>query len=405
MAFTKKQITAKTLCIIDIGSYKLRVCGANFKNGEIHILWYHEKRQDISYFANNECLNLPWLCENISEAIKKLEQSSDLVFDNIIINYPFWELFLWCKSINYKRDSAHRDLTTQELEKILSSTEKLCLDALSDECERLYGMDASQMQIILSRINNISIDGHLCDKVIWKQWSQIKISLLNAFIPSHKYKLISQIWTVLQKNIYRILPSEYCMTKIFPDKNLLIINLWATQTSVSVKRDGELLGISKIPIWINDLVNKISKNSDDTKAHIINSLKFDDYLDEKVSFVKIWWDALGMSLSELLGRKTCPKKIYIWGGGSNNEFIKKYIEHFDFARYGIKSLGKSEFIHEDISSIISKMKNIKIEEIHKIPLEIYVLLEEVHTIISREWDILSSSLKKAIKKLWYISNI
>jgi hypothetical protein len=53
----------------------------------------------------------------------------------------------------------------------------------------------------------------------------MKISLLNAFIPSSKHQLISQIGNVLGKNIYRILPTEYCITKIFARKDVLIINL------------------------------------------------------------------------------------------------------------------------------------------------------------------------------------
>jgi cell division ATPase FtsA len=89
VAFTKKHIPSKILCVIDIGSYKLRVCATKFKNKSVEVLSYREKRQDISYFANNECLNLPGLCENISEIIKKLEEDIGMDLDDIIINYPF----------------------------------------------------------------------------------------------------------------------------------------------------------------------------------------------------------------------------------------------------------------------------------------------------------------------------
>jgi len=326
-------------------------------------------------------------------------------FKDIIINYPFWELFLGSKTIHHKRKNQHKDISLDELESILASTEKLCLDTLSQECERLYGMGADSMQIILSRVNKLSIDWNTYKKTIGRQGSQIQISLVNAFIPSHKYNLISQIWNVLWKNIYRILPSEYCITKIFPDKNLLIINIGATQTSVSVKRDWILLWISKTPIWINDLVNKISKSSHLTKAQIIRNLSCWEFEQEKTSFMKIWWDALWMSLWELLWNKTCPKKVYLWWGGANNVFIREYIEDFDFLSYWVRSLWKVEFVTEEVSPIIAKIKNININDIQNIPLEIYVLLEEIHNIILQEWDVISSSLKKAIKKLWYISNI
>jgi hypothetical protein len=70
LSFTKKNIPAKTYCIIDIGSYKIRACAAAFKNRKISLLGYHEKRQDISYFSNNECLNIPGLCTNIADTIE-----------------------------------------------------------------------------------------------------------------------------------------------------------------------------------------------------------------------------------------------------------------------------------------------------------------------------------------------
>jgi len=89
VVFTKQHIPAKVLCIIDIGSYKLRVCAAAFKNKKISILGYHEKRQDTSFFANQECKNLPGLCKNITDALKKLEKDLDISLDEIVINYPF----------------------------------------------------------------------------------------------------------------------------------------------------------------------------------------------------------------------------------------------------------------------------------------------------------------------------
>jgi cell division ATPase FtsA len=89
VVFIKKHIPSKILCVIDIGSYKLRVCAATFKNKSVEVLSYREKRQDISYFSNNECLNLPGLCENISEIIKKLEEDIGIPLDDIVINYPF----------------------------------------------------------------------------------------------------------------------------------------------------------------------------------------------------------------------------------------------------------------------------------------------------------------------------
>ncbi len=405
MVFTKQHIPSKTLCIIDIGSYKLRVCAARFKNKRIHILGYTEKRQDISYFANQECLNIPGLCENILEAIEKLEKEIDLPLCEVIINYPFWELFLGSKKINYKRKFPHKDISLQELDTIIESVEKLCLKSLSEEVDRLYGLSPQEIQVLLSRVNNVLIDGEFQEKIVGKQGENIKISLLNAFIPESKHRLVSQIGTVIHKNIFRVLPTEYCISKIFPQNDIIIINIGATQTTLSLKIWGDIMGISKISIGINDLVNKIAKNHNDSRAEIIELLNSEAYKQEKQDFLTIWWESIWITLAEMLKKEICPKYFYIWwGGGKNNIFIQKYLQDFNFGKYNIRIINEISFVHEDMSEILKPMKYIKLEDIQRIPLDMYVLLLEANHIIAREKDLISSSLKAAIEKLGYIKS-
>ena len=403
MGFTKQHIPAKTLCIVDIGSYKLRVCAAKFKNKKISILWYHEKRQDISYFANGECHNLPWLCENIIETIKKLETNIDISLGNIIINYPFGELFLSSRKINYKRSLPHSRISTRELEDILWSVEKLCLSRLTDEVDKLYGLTPEELQIILSRVNHVRIDGEKVEKIIWKQWENLKISLLNAFIPASKNTLLSQIGNATWKKIFRILPVEYCLTKIFHESNIVIINIWATGTTISVKKDWDVIWISKISMGINDLVNKISRNHDITRAKIVNTLGDSElYEKEKWEFLRIWSETIWLTLSEILGEYVCPKYFYVWGWGGNNGFLRDYLETFPFQKYNIKMVNLISFVSEDMTDILREMQHIRLSDIQRIPLEIYVLLLETNHLISYERDVMSTSLKNAIKKLGYI---
>ncbi|NDK09421.1 hypothetical protein GW846_01435 [Candidatus Gracilibacteria bacterium] len=405
MAFTKKNIPSKILCIIDIGSYKLRVCAASFKNKEIKILGYTEKRQDISFFSNGECRNLPALCENIAESIAKLEESCDIKLDQIVINYPFGELFLSSKKINYKRKLPHNTLQKEELETIMQSVEKLCLKHLASEVDRLYGLSPQDIQIILSRVNSVTIDGMKQKKVIGKTGEHLRFSLLNAFIPRSKHNLLAQIGNVVGKKIYKILPTEYCITKIFQEKNIVIINIGATQTSISLKVDDEVVAISKIGIGINDLVNKISQHHDETRAAIISKLNNDEYFQlEKANFLNIWGESFGITLKEMLGDIICPKYFFVGGGGGNNVFIAEYLQNFSYAKHDIRMLNTIEFVQEDMSLVLDCMKSISIEDIKKIPLDMFVLLRESNHLISREHDTLSISLKTAIKNLGYISS-
>jgi hypothetical protein len=57
-----------------------------------------------------------------------------------------------------------------------------------------------------------------------------------------------------------------------------------------------------------------------------------------------------------------------------------------------------------MNEILKPIKHIRLEDIQRIPLDMYVLLLETNHLIAREKDIVSNSLKTAIERLWYIKS-
>lgn len=402
MAFTRQHIAPKIFCIVDVGSYKLRVLAARYKNQRIEILWYHEKRQDITLFSNQECHDLPGLCESISQALAYVEDMIGLKLPDIVLNYPFGELYTGSKYINYKRKKSEVPLSIEELEHIMEKVEKLSIQALSEEAQDMYGLSLHDQQILLSRVNSIKIDGRNIKKAVGKLGEELRISLVNTIIPKKSYNLLSQIGHITKRSIFRILPTEYALSKLFPQKNILIINVGATQTSLTVKNDGDIIGISKLSIGINNLVNKISKNHDDTRAHIISELSSEwSYSLEKKSFLQIWGESVGIALEEMLQNTICPEDVFIGWGGGKNDFLKEYIQNFPFSRYDIKTIRGARIVQEDMGHILSHIESVSLENLQRIPLEMYALLLEVRYLLSHDRDILSHALQTAIERLGY----
>ena len=85
-------------------------------------------------------------------------------------------------------------------------------------------------------------------------------------------------------------------------------------------------------------------------------------------------------------------------------FIQDYLQSFPFIQHDIRILGDIVFIKEDMNDILKTIKNITLEDIQKIPLDMYVLLLESNHVIAKEKDVVSSSLKHAIEKLGYIKS-
>lgn len=232
----------------------------------------------------------------------------------------------------------------------------------------------------------------------------MSISLVNASIPLAKHNLLSQIGNALGKKIFRILPTEFCITKIFQESDIVILNVGATQTTISLKQEGEVQSLAKISIGINDLVSKIGKNSALTKAEIIEHLMDPQYLQERQEFLSVWGESIGISLQEMLQERVCPKTFFIGGGGGNNLFFQEYLENFSFAKYDIRSLNKISFTQEDVAPVFKTMKSIRLQDVQKIPLDMYVLLLETNHLLYQERDIISGALKKAIEQLGYIKS-
>lgn len=404
VSFTKKHIHSKKFLIIEIWAYKMRFCAARFKNGKISILWYQEKRQDMSFFSGNECVNFQWLCENLQEGISLLESEIGETLDNIVINYPFSELFLQSKKVQYKRDDAEKKIQRKELENIFFSLEKLYLKKLGADIWKMYGYKNEDLQVILSRIHELQIDGVKQSKIIWKQWSKISISLLNAIIPKEKQDLLLQISNTLGKKIARIIPSEYAIAELFSDSKLLVINIWASQTTLSYKNNGEMVSTWKFPLGIHHLIQKISEKTHFPKHSILEQLNENTHHQEKDFFLSLWWESLLMSLEEILWWNMLPKKIFLTGWGAQNKFLRDFVSQYPFEKANFSVPAKPILIKEDIAPILSLMENIRLTDIENISLDMYGLIYELYLILKRENDIVSHSLKSAIKKLGYIYN-
>ncbi len=404
MNFTKKYIPPQYLWIIDIGSYKIRVSACKFLNKKITVLWYTEKRQNTSTFVNGECTDLPWLCEDIDDTIKKLEQEAKVKLEKVVINFPFGELFAATKKINYRRNLPHTPITREELEKIISRAQEISLKKLSGEIYEIHGIGKEETELILSRISSFRIDWVECKVVIGKEWENIKVSALNVFAPLSKHNLIQYIWNVIEKKIMRTLPSEFCLTKLFWEPSMVVVNLWATQTSISIKVDGELIGISKISIGMNDLLSRISQKRKESRNHVLENINTDAYTEEKQAFLSIWTESLLIGIKEIIGDDICPNIISIFWGGGNNQFIQDALSELDFSSKDIRIVKTLSFQSVDTDNLWKDISPESQEIVSEMNLDCLALILETNHILSREKDTVSQSLRKVVKELWYTSH-
>jgi len=206
--FTKKKISKNIVAIIDIWSYKIRVWICEYKNKNIKLLSFAEKRQSTNDIVNNKIENLELFCENIELAVKKAEKEAWIKVEDIIINPVFSDNYFYSKDISYNRGDYVKKIDIEEFDDILTKTEEIWIMAASKKIEANYLYKKEDLEIIVSNISEIKIDTKSVKNPIWESWEKLSLSILNIFISKSNYELIKYIWKYLNKNIIKILPEE-----------------------------------------------------------------------------------------------------------------------------------------------------------------------------------------------------
>ncbi len=398
MTFQTQDLPSHIVAIVEVGSYRIKVCVCEFKNDKVNILGYSEKRQSTSYFINGECKNLEMLWLGIKNALKKTEKENNLEIKDIVINFPFGELFFYNNKLNYKRENERHLIVKEELQKILKKTEKIILQKCFKKIEKKSGFLEADLKLIISSIIGVKIDNHPYQKIIWETGSDIWISLVNMFIPMDKSNNIKYIGEIIEKNITKIIPTEFSLRTLFDEKSIVIIHIWAIYTTITIKSEWMIVGISKIPIGVNDLVQMIASSHNDTTNKIIKNIDTGVYTEKEQDFLDIWNGWLMVGLSEILGSEVCPKNFYILSD-IETEFIEKSIGLINFTSSDVKLVKKIHFKKLNISKIESQIEN---SDDFEISIEIAAMILELKNLIKKEKSLLVKSLKKAVLELWYV---
>lgn len=392
MPFTQKKIAPKIIWIIDIGSYKIRVWICKIYNNELNLIWYWEKRQNSDDIVMHEFVNLEWICDNINLAIEKAEIDAGIVIQDIIINIPFEEIFFETSQINHIRQNSKISIDKKELIEMMQDVEYQALKKHYKHIRSTSGYTKKDLRLIIWGISELKVDKQKTKKLLKLSPKEVNISLLNIFIPETKYETIQTIWRVLGKNIKKIIPSEFAITKLFKKKqDVVIIDLWSTQTSIIVKKDNKILWVEKHAFWIDSLIKKIRQNYNRTKIEIINTIDQDIYELEKKEFLEIFENILVISLEEILWETICPSDFFmIWGG--SNKFLRDYLSQANLNQHNLK-------VAKDISFITPTIEYFDNIDSSKSNLNIYSMMMSTLSFIKKEKDPIEESLKNALLEM------
>lgn len=368
MSFIEKLIPWKKVLVIDIWTYKIKTAITEYKNGDIFLIWYSEQKQEPLNIIGSEIANIQWVCDDITKAINKLSTFSNTIPNDIFINIPSSKIVSFSKTVKYKRLKPNEQIDMIELDYIIWNIEKEAInEAIKEINKKTWYIDV-EVKLIASSITNMTIDNFPVSNPIWFTWEEITLTVLNIFIPASRYNIIQTIKNELWKNILSIIPLELSIPKIFEYsdyafKDIIFIDIWNTQTCLSIQKWWEIIWCKRFEIWINDLIKIIKEKTNFSTLQIIEELKKEknNFTNEINNFLSVWGEWYLISLREILKDSIVPSNIFVsWWW--DNPFLRKYLENVDLKNYELYKTKDFNIINCDLSKNINfKNENLKIE--------------------------------------------
>lgn len=390
--FEKKELWTDNIAVIDIWSYKIKIANCKFKKNEIDIVSYSEKRQEQDIFLNWEIVDLKALCENLKIAFKKVDPNNGI--KKIIINSISLDVFLSSNRWDFEREFREVKIKKEEIFHIIKQKEIECIEKAIKYIKSKTGCIKEDLKILSSNINQIFIDWVEVKDLYWKYWKDISISITNMFIPNGKFDVIEEIWRILWKEIITIIPQEYSITKLFDEEtNVVVINIWNATTSISVKKSDEIIGTTKINIWMNDLFKNIKQKKIIPTEKIIRDIET-QFFEEKEMFLETLKECIIAWLQDIVDWRVCPNKFFITWWWWKCSFIKEYLNKVDFVWNDIKLVKKIEFIEPDFSLDQNEIAKIWTDNINLLSM-IFV----AHKIFYDEKSIVKDILEEVVMEL------
>ncbi len=128
MSFISKIIPSKKVILIDVGTYKVKTALCEYKNNEMNILSYAEKKQEASDIIGSEIANIEGMSNTIAHCLDKLLQESNTNPHDIVINIPTSTIISCGKNLHYTRSISDENVTIEELDYIIAKAEKEALE-------------------------------------------------------------------------------------------------------------------------------------------------------------------------------------------------------------------------------------------------------------------------------------
>lgn len=322
---------------IDIGASKIKALICAIENGELTILGSSLYRQSKKNSVDGEISDLYGVSESIKKAIAKAGESLDTIPKDVVISLSSSYMLYDTINTNYVREDKTLPITMEEIDSIIKKVEYKSLERVKAKSESRIGIPDSEMRLITTSITSIVVDGKKITNPIGFTGKNIKLGLINVFIPFSHSSVLQNIGRGLGKNIISLIPSIITLPKIIEesDENFdanCFLDFGHSKTTIVLQNNAEILGGNVLNFWFSLLEDEFRKRNphlghldiENIVAHPENEAHREVF----DMFYSLLFDAILIAMNDIT-KQPYLKNVFVSGGGASaflEEQLQKFLE-------------------------------------------------------------------------------
>lgn len=225
--------------------------------------------------------------------------------------------------MNYIRENPENPITMDEIDHIVKKVEHTSLDRVKGKIKERTGIIESEMKLVTTSIISITVDGKKIGNPIGFTGKNIKLGVINVFVPLSYANMIQNIGRGLSKNIISLIPSIITLPKLLEEKDENFdfncsIDFGASKTTIVVQNRGEILGGNTLNFGFSLLEETFKRKEPklsylDIEHHIANMEEtYEEHKEVFDAFLNILFDAIFVATTDIT-KQLFLKNIFISG--------------------------------------------------------------------------------------------
>lgn len=308
---------------LDIGTSKIKVLICSIEGGELKVLGSAIMRQSKKNIIDGEIADLYGVSDTIKKAVNKAGEHLDEIPSDLVISLESVLTFSDIIHMNYVRENPESPITMDEIDHIVKKVEHTSLDRVKGKIRERTGIIESEMKLVTTSIISITVDGKKIGNPIGFTGKNIKLGVINVFVPLSYITTIQSIGRGLSKNIVSLIPSIITLPKLLENKNEnfdfnCCIDFGSTKTTLVISNRGEILGGNTLNFGFGLLEETFKRKEPnlgylDIEHHIAHiEQTYEEHREVFDSFFSILFDAIFVASTDIT-KQLFLKNIFLSG--------------------------------------------------------------------------------------------